>query len=166
MLISKRLLRPHVAYLVGLVLGLVVGGAIMLLLMPFIQLQPQYSDTPQDFFSNDQIWNNLKGDTFFIKHENLYRTGFADTGSMHPVIDGNSTGLCFYNFSAQTLTNGDIIHFFKHMKNRTTLAHRIVDIGSDNNGWFARTKGDANPVPDDNKVRRKQIIGVLIGIIY
>ncbi|MFX1419771.1 MAG: signal peptidase I [Promethearchaeota archaeon] len=44
------------------------------------------------------------------------------------------------------------------------IVHRVVNKKYDN-GWFFQTKGDANPLPDDDWVPENRILGVVIGRI-
>jgi signal peptidase len=44
------------------------------------------------------------------------------------------------------------------------IVHRVIDKWYDN-GWFFRTKGDANPIIDDAPVPENRILGVVVGRI-
>ncbi len=60
------------------------------------------------------------------------------------------------------LKEGDIISF--KSTSGSNLIHRIVEIGEDEKGWFARTKGDNNKKIDPEFVRENQLIGVVVGV--
>jgi len=92
-------------------------------------------------------------------------SSFTDTNSMDPLIDAGANGIEIKPKSTDELKKGDIIAF------RTPYAsgiiiHRIAETGSDDNGWYAKTKGDNNPTVDPGKVRFKDITGVVVGVIY
>jgi signal peptidase I len=67
--------------------------------------------------------------------------------------------------SPSELTVGDIIGYESKAFNMTVV-HRIINISTDEQGWYAITKGDTNPSPDPERVRFERITGVLIGLIY
>ncbi|MBN2346062.1 MAG: hypothetical protein JXO51_06695, partial [Candidatus Aminicenantes bacterium] len=58
---------------------------------------------------------------------------------------------------------GDIISF---QKGDLRFVHRIVRIGSDEEGWFAVTRGDHADRADPERVRPEHIIGVVVAIVY
>jgi signal peptidase I len=60
---------------------------------------------------------------------------------------------------------GDIISFWSATI-ETTVIHRIVEVGKDNQGVYFVTKGDNNLYKDPEKVRFEQVKGVVVGIIY
>ncbi|MBI2144514.1 hypothetical protein HYU17_05200 [Candidatus Woesearchaeota archaeon] len=46
------------------------------------------------------------------------------------------------------------------------VVHRVIEIGNDEQGWFAVTKGDNAAANDPEKVRFGQIKQVVVGILY
>jgi len=87
----------------------------------------------------------------------------ADTNSMDPVIDAEATVVETIPKTSDELHLGDIISY---KSGDNLIIHRIIEISSDENGWFATVKGDNNSVPDPDKVRFEQIKGVVVGILY
>ena len=67
--------------------------------------------------------------------------------------------------SPAILDVGDIISFYPSFA-EGLVVHRIIEIGNDNKGWYARTKGDNNPSADPGKVRFEDIHGVIVAILY
>jgi len=54
---------------------------------------------------------------------------------------------------------------FKDILRGITIAHRVIEVGQDNKGWWARTKGDNNPETDPYLVRESNYLGVVWGIV-
>jgi len=90
---------------------------------------------------------------------------FTDTNSMDPVLDSDSYALEYTPKSEAELCVGDIASYSPKSA-EGTIIHRIVEIGSDNSGWYAVFKGDNLPYKDPEKVRFSQIRRVVVGIIY
>lgn len=87
----------------------------------------------------------------------------APTGSMYPLLQGDTIVLEKTPENHNELIPGDIIIF---ESKDTRIIHRIIEIGWDEEGWFAITKGDSNPFEDPFKVRFEDVRGVVVGIIY
>jgi len=60
---------------------------------------------------------------------------------------------------------GDIVAYESKYKDGV-IAHRVVEIGSDSSGWYARIKGDNNDYVDPGKVRFEQIKRIVVAVIY
>lgn len=100
-----------------------------------------------------------------IKLDNIRIVRVADTNSMDPVIDDSSEVIEIIPKSEIELKIGDIISYYSKEFN-TMIIHRIIDIGEDDEGWYAICKGDNNKVKDPEKIRFWQIRGVVVGILY
>jgi len=89
----------------------------------------------------------------------------SDTNSMYPTITKNSHGIGLKLKEDTVINVGDIISFkvkgFDH-----NYAHRVIEIGYDEEGEYFITKGDNNRQKDDIKIRRKDIDYVVAAIIY
>jgi signal peptidase I len=90
---------------------------------------------------------------------------FSDSKSMYPFINENVFAIEVKPDKKEDLRIGDVIGFESKVFN-TTVIHRIIEISTDELGWYAATKGDENPSPDPERVRFDSIRGVLIGLIY
>lgn len=88
---------------------------------------------------------------------------FTDSGSMLPVFGSGHTGIKLRPGSPAEIRVGDIISY---EEGEGIIAHRVVRVGSDEEGWYAIAKGDNNLKEDESKVRFNQISGVLVAVIY
>lgn len=87
---------------------------------------------------------------------------FANTLSMIPILNHNTKALEITP-KEDNLHVGDIISF---NDNEDIVIHRIIDIGSDEQGTYYITKGDNNNIVDQNKVRFIDIKGKVVMLIY
>ena len=87
---------------------------------------------------------------------------YAPTGSMKPVLDEGSNGIRIKPASESDIHIGDIITF---EQDNMLIVHRVVDIGSDNNGTYFITQGDNTNI-SDGKIRFNQIKYITIGVIW
>ncbi|MGV8169102.1 MAG: hypothetical protein ACP5N3_03530 [Candidatus Nanoarchaeia archaeon] len=118
--------------------------------------------TPRDRIKISQIITD--GSEVSILVSNAYLAEFTDTGSMLPVLGSDATGIQIIPEKESELYPGDVISY--RLESGTIVIHRILEIGYDEQGWYAVTKGDNNPLKDGDKVRFHQVERVLIGIIY
>lgn len=119
--------------------------------------------SPRDLVSEDQI--HVYGDRIVLDIENARWSKFIDTNSMDPLLDKGANGIELSVEKPTDLRTGDVISF-DNPKSSGIVIHRIIDVGYDEQGWYAITKGDNNIKPDPAKVRFHQIKGVLAGVIY
>lgn len=96
----------------------------------------------------------------YLKNPSLSR--YAWTGSMKPVLDGNSNGIRIVPESADQIKVGDIITF---KQGDSLIIHRIVEKGIDEQGTYFITKGDNNDY-NDGKIRFSDIKYVTVAIVY
>jgi signal peptidase I len=102
---------------------------------------------------------------FLVTLPRLAHVGAAgDTGSMLPVLTGG-TKIIWMSIPVEELAPGDIV-IIQRPKGLGLMVHRIWVIGTDESGWYARTKGDNNNKLDTPLMRAENIEGVVIGIIY
>ena len=120
-------------------------------------------NSPMDRISEDQI--NVYDDKVVLDLQGATWATYADTNSMDPLFDTGANGIELPPKSAEDLRVGDVISF-KDTSNEGLIVHRIIQIGEDEQGWFALTRGDNNLTTDPFKVRFKNIHGVLVGILY
>jgi hypothetical protein len=104
-------------------------------------------------------------DKILLYIQGAFPVKIEPTGSMSPFINHNVLALETRPKDPSDLQVGDIIGYESQAFN-TTIVHRIVEIGRDEEGWFAVTKGDANPEKDPGLVRFDDIKGVIVGLIY
>jgi len=116
---------------------------------------------PQDRISYDEIHPAKNSVTIDI--ENPVIVAVANTGSMLPAFNENSNLIEIVPKSDQEIHVGDIVSY---QYGNDVIVHRVIEIGNDENGWYAVFKGDNNPSADPAKVRFSQIKRIVIGIIY
>jgi hypothetical protein len=92
-------------------------------------------------------------------------TKFADTNSMDPVLDSRTNGIEIMPTDPEQIHKGDIIAYFSRYNNQF-IVHRVVDIGVDDDGWYAVAKGDNQLYADPGKIRWDQVEGVTVGLLY
>jgi signal peptidase I len=104
-------------------------------------------------------------DRIVIYVNKAFPASFSDSRSMYPFIREGVYALEMKPENQGELKVGDIIGFRSESFD-TNIIHRIIEIGNDEERWYAITKGDNNPAPDPGKVRFDDVIGVLVGLIY
>lgn len=124
-------------------------------------LQAKERASPGDHIKDEQI--HVFEDGVILDLQNIRWTSFTDTNSMDPLLDETAHGLEYIPEQPGALQIGDVISYrYKD----DIIIHRIIEIGSDENGWYAVTKGDNNAAEDPVRVRFSDITGVLVGILY
>ncbi|OGM02715.1 signal peptidase I [Candidatus Woesearchaeota archaeon RBG_13_36_6] len=119
--------------------------------------------TPQDRIKEEQI--KVYENMVVIDLENASWAKFVSTGSMIPTLSEDANAIELTPSSPKEIYVGDIISYVSP-DGEDIIIHRVVEIGEDEQGWYAITKGDNNQLNDPFKVRFEQIERVLIGIIY
>jgi hypothetical protein len=87
---------------------------------------------------------------------------------MDAVLDETANSIEIIPKNISDIHIGDIICYeiLIEEQNHSTIAHRVIDIDYDEQGWYATTKGDNAPYPDLEKVRFEQVQSIVIAIIY
>jgi signal peptidase I len=126
-------------------------------------LYPKNENTtsPSNRINENQII--MEDDRITILLNNALLAKFTETGSMLPVLDGNTNALEIIPRNYTELQPGDIISYKLDNK---IIIHRIIEIGLDDDGWYAYTKGDNNAEKDPEIVRFNQVQRVVVGILY
>ena len=117
--------------------------------------------SPADKLTEEEV--KVYADKTVIERENIIWAKIKDTHSMEPTLNENSISLELKPSSESDIVDGDIISFAQE---GLVIIHRVIETGFDDNGWFARTKGDNNPDVDPWKVRFNSVKGVVVGILY
>ena len=120
-------------------------------------------DSPFDHVKTNQV--KVLQHKVEIDMKNVMWWNIADTNSMDPLIDIGTTALSVKPQSEQNIHVGDVAFYQSLVANRA-IVHRVINISSDDLGWYSKFKGDNLEKVDPEDVRFKEIIGVLIGIIY
>ncbi|MEM4239827.1 MAG: signal peptidase I [Candidatus Woesearchaeota archaeon] len=116
---------------------------------------------PADRIQKDQV--QVYTDHVSISIPGVRWANFSATGSMLPVLGSGAYALQVVPLNAGEIQVGDIVSYKYEGK---IIIHRVIEINSDESGWYAITKGDNNPEPDPEPVRFSQIDRVVVGILY
>ena len=117
--------------------------------------------SPADRIKESQIF--VYSDEVIIKIDNPVWSTFTDTNSMDPVLDAGANAIQIVPKSVTEIQVGDIISYDTSIG---TVIHRVIEMGYDDEGWFAIAKGDNNAEPDPDKIRFEKIKRVVVAIIY
>lgn len=116
--------------------------------------------------SEDRILDSmihLYKDKLVVAAEGLMYAKVEDTKSMEPLLSKNSHTIEVQPI-IEDMKPGDIISFYEPSVSKI-IVHYIVEIGYDEYGWYAITKGYNNDFVDDWKVRFENVKGVVVGIL-
>ena len=119
--------------------------------------------SPSDWIKNDQI--HVYDDRVVVDLKGASWAEFTDTNSMDPVIDKGANSIEVAPESEDAVEVGDIISYNSKITD-SIIIHRVTAIGNDSEGVYFTVKGDNNPMPDTERVRFEQIVGVVVGVFY
>lgn len=122
---------------------------------------PPERASPKPRIREDQI--KVLPDKVVIYIKNARWATFADTNSMDPVFDAGHYGIQIVPQSPDEIQIGDVISYDSEFG---SIIHRVIEIGHDEEGWFAVVKGDNNEIADPWKVRFDQVRRVLVALTY
>ncbi len=128
-----------------------------------ISLNNKEKASPYDRIPENKIL--VDNDKVIINIENAQWSRFTDTNSMDPVIDKGANAIQIVPKSPEEIHVGDIVSYKSEYADGIII-HRVIEIGSDKEGWYAIMKGDNNSYTDPGKVRFSQIQRIVIAIIY
>jgi len=123
---------------------------------------PVERNSPSDWIKENQI--EMRPDGVFIHFENPQWAILANTNSMDPLMDDTSHAIQMLPTSPEQIHVGDIVSYKSPLE--FTIIHRVIEIGNDEEGWYAILKGDNNPTPDPWKVRWDMVTRVTVAVIY
>ncbi len=123
---------------------------------------PIERDSPGDWIDERQI--EMRPDGVFIHFNNPQWAILADTNSMDPVFDTGSHLIQLIPTSSEQIKVGDIVSYSSPLG--FSIVHRVIEVGNDEDGWYAILKGDNNPKPDPWKVRFDWVRRVTVMIVY
>ena len=106
----------------------------------------------------------MRPDGVFIRLNNPQWAILADTNSMDPVFDAGSHLIQAFPTSAADIQVGDIVSYESPLN--FVIVHRVIEIGNDDNGWYAIMKGDNNPRADPWKIRFDWVRRVTVMVVY
>ncbi len=123
---------------------------------------PVERNSPGDWVRESQI--EMRPDGVFIHVNNPQWAILANTNSMDPVFDDTSHLIQMIPQSEADIRVGDIVSYASPLG--FSIVHRVIEIGSDEEGWYAILKGDNNPTPDPWKVRFDTVRRVTVMVVY
>lgn len=132
-----------------------------------LQKEREEKASPSDWIKEDQI--HVYFDKVEIDCRNCQWANFADTNSMDPVLDYGHNAIEIIPQVTSDIQVGDIVSYELDKEKYNiegTIIHRVIEIGYDEEGWYAIFKGDNNNSPDPLRVRWDQIKRKVIAIIY
>ena len=116
---------------------------------------------PSDVVSERNI--TVYGDRVVIAVEGASVSRYESSGSMAPVLDLGASGIRIVPESEDEIGVGDIVSF---ERDDSLIVHRVIAKEVDTKGVYFITKGDNSPLPDEERIRFRDIRYVTIGIIY
>jgi len=117
---------------------------------------------PADRIPEDRI--KVFSDKVLLEIPNARWATFTPTHSMAPVFDAGSNAIEIVPQKAEEIQQGDIASYT--WADGSTIIHRVIETGTDEQGWYAIMKGDNVPYNDPEKVRFSQIKRVVVAIVY
>jgi|SRR3989339_936220 len=144
---------------------ILIVALIMIAGITAVAMSSNFNFTPERISPQDRIvMENLEitDNTLALSINGALIVAVSDTNSMDPVLDEDSLLVVTPADSESGIAEGDIIIFHREEK---LIVHRVISVGTDENGWFAITKGDNNLI-DDGKIRGDKVMGVVVGILY
>lgn len=123
---------------------------------------PVERNSPSDWIKESQI--EMRSDGVFIKLNKPQWAILADTNSMDPVFDSESHLIQEVPLAASEINVGDIVSYESPLG--FSIVHRVIEIGNDEEGWYAILKGDNNPQPDPWKIRFDMVRRVTVMVVY
>ncbi len=118
-------------------------------------------NSPSDWIKEKQI--KVYPTEVVIKINNPLWAKFTDTNSMDPFIDENSNAIEIKPKSALDIKVGDVVSY---RAKKDIIIHRVVKVDKDDQGIYYLVKGDNNKLNDPVKVRFKEVVGVVVAVIY
>jgi len=92
---------------------------------------------PKHRISDNQV--KVSPNNAIIEVKDLVLARFTKSGSMLPTITSDSLALEIVPISSEEIEVGDVISFLQDEK---VIIHRVFEVGFDEDGWYAITKGD------------------------
>lgn len=131
---------------------------------PLIRISnPQEKPSPKNRIAQNNI--TVYDDKIIITLNNPEWAMFTDTNSMDPTLDTEAHAIEIIPKNESEIQVGDIVSYESEYADGTII-HRITQINHDEDGWYAKAKGDNIENEDPGKIRFNQIRRVVVAIIY
>jgi len=165
--ISKKAISPLLATSMLLFAGISIGVLIIFGTQSIYEAtafeKPKERPSPFNHIKEDQI--KVFANRVRLDIDNPSWSRFAATKSMDPTIDEGANGIEIKPKSRKDLHVGDIVAYNSEYTS-VPLAHRIIEIAQDSEGWYAILKGDNNLRADPGRIRFHQIETIIVTLIY
>lgn len=155
--------NPYKVFFITLIIALSLSGNLYLLTQRGNAEIKEKAVFPSDFIKRGDIMKINENRWCVDLPNQTYMYAFSDTGSMLPVLHETHNSLGITLFSEKDIFVGDIIAF---SSDEGEIVHRVIDIGYDDEGWYATTKGDALYYSDPQKIRFDKIMSKMVVIFY
>jgi hypothetical protein len=119
--------------------------------------------SPYDHIKEEQVKVYDDRVEILLPGKQLSWARFADSNSMDPVFDHTANSIEIIPQQPEDIHVGDIVAF---QYGEGLIVHRVVEIGNDEQGWYALTAGDNIHTVDAGKRRFNDIKYLTIGILY
>jgi len=119
--------------------------------------------SPTDRIRDKEIKINYH--SVYLNIQGAQQMYLLDTNSMDPLLDEGTTVLSVKPMASSDIRVGDII-IFRAPDGTVPIVHRVYEIAEDEKGLYFVTKGDNNQNVDTYKTRFKDIVAVVVGILY
>ena len=119
--------------------------------------------SPYDHIKEDQIKVYDNKVEISLGNNQISWARFANSNSMDPILDETANSIEIIPETKDDIHVGDIVAF---SYGTSLIVHRIIEIGYDEQGWYAITAGDNSDKQDSGKRRFSDIKYVTVGILY
>ena len=150
-----------------------IGGLVLIIILLLTVFSFGEAQIPASFFNSPELHSpsdwikeqqiNVYPNQVVIKVNNPVWASFTNTNSMDPFIDETSNAIEIKPKSALDIKVGDVISY---QTKYGVIIHRVVKVDKDNKGIYYSVKGDNNKLTDPIKVRFKDVVGVVVAVIY
>lgn len=155
-----------------ILLNFVLGVGIGLLFQEFqlaeetpLAFQPGGTETisPYNHIKEHQISVEENKVIIQLEGRDVRWSRYTNSNSMDQTFDEGHNGIEVVPRSPEEIHVGDIIAF---RYNSNLIVHRVVELGTDERGWYAKTKGDNNNHVDPGKRRFEDVERLTVGILF
>jgi hypothetical protein len=119
--------------------------------------------SPSDRIKENQV--HVFDDKIVLDVAGASWASFVDTNSMDPLFDAGANSLELPPKSPDDVKVGDVVSY-RSQETGDLIIHRVIAVGSDEDGVFYTLRGDNNGIADPGRVRFEDIHGVVVGILY
>ncbi|MBS3093438.1 signal peptidase I [Candidatus Pacearchaeota archaeon] len=156
-----KIIEIFIIFIVGFLSGsLILANSAAIELPALNYLFRNSTPAPLDHVAESNI--KIYNDRVIIYVNDASLSSYASTGSMRPVLDEGSNGIRIKPQTEDEIQEGDIVTF---RRNNLLIVHRVVEKGTDEEGFYFIAQGDNNSIAD-GKIRFNDIEWKTIGVIY